>query len=95
MEKIFAVLLILGTVFFFAPNQANASWWYDFTHSGSDNDSGPVSCWSCGGSGNCQTCGGSGTVEAYDYENESCYEESCSDCGGSGNCSGCGGSGYQ
>ena len=92
MKKIFAALLVLGTVFFFVPNQANASWWYDFIHS--DHDSEPVSCWTCNGTGNCQTCDGSGTVEVYDDESDSYYSEYCSDCGGSGNCSACGGSGY-
>ena len=58
MKKILAGLLILGTAFFFAPDHVNASWWYDFTHS--DNDSEPVSCWTCGGSGSCSACGGSG-----------------------------------
>ena len=93
MKKIFAVLLILGTAFFFVPNHVNASWWYDFIHS--DRDYEPVTCWNCNGTGICQTCDGSGTVETYDSLRESYYDEDCNDCDGSGKCSTCYGSGYQ
>lgn len=86
------LILLIGIIMISATSICNASWWYDFIHS--DHEYEPTSCWSCGGTGSCSSCGGTGYTEAYDYENESYYEEICSDCGGSGSCSSCEGSGY-
>ena len=89
MQKIFAVLLILGTVFFFAPNQANASWWYDFIHSDFEWEQ----CWECSGSGKCSACNSSGICPECEGNDKNCSEclgyGECSECNGDGRCKSC------
>lgn len=97
MKKIFAVLLILGTAFFFAPDHVNASWWYDITHS--DRDYEWDECWECNGSGKCSACNGSGICPECRGKDENCYACSgygeCSECNGYGRCNSCYGTGGE
>lgn len=94
LRKNFILLVVIFIVS--VSSICNASWWYDFIHSGDSDDYVPNTCYSCGGSGICQTCSGSGSVELEDTYDESkigpSYEV-CSDCSGSGLCSACGGMG--
>ena len=86
MEKIFAVLLILGAFFFFAPNHVDAGEWHDFIHLDSDYEW--EDCWKCNGSGECYVCDGTGIcLECYGND------INCSWCLGYGRCSECDGDG--